>query len=74
MRLWVEDDGIGIAPEVQGRIFGIFERAKGVEHIEGTGIGLAIVARAVQRMGGACGVVSELGRGSRFWIDLAPAE
>ncbi len=73
LRLWVEDNGIGIASEVQGRIFGIFERAKGVEHIQGTGIGLAIVARAVQRMGGACGVVSEVGRGSRFWIDLAPA-
>ncbi len=73
-RLWIEDNGIGIAPEVQGRIFGIFERAKGVEHIQGTGIGLAIVARAVQRMGGTCGVSSEVGRGSRFWIDLAPAE
>jgi signal transduction histidine kinase len=44
-----------------------------VKEHEGTGIGLAIVARAVQRMGGHCGVDSKLGAGSRFWIELPAA-
>lgn len=70
VRLWIEDNGIGIAPETQRKIFGIFERAGGVDHIEGTGIGLAIVTRATQRMGGTCGVESQPGAGSRFWLDL----
>lgn len=74
VRIWVEDNGIGIAPEAHDKIFGIFERVSGLEHIEGTGIGLAIVARAVQQMGGACGVESAPGKGSRFWLEFAPAD
>lgn len=70
LRVWVEDNGIGIAPEFQERIFGIFERGPVLDRIDGTGIGLAIVARAMQQMGGNCGVESELGKGSRFWIEL----
>lgn len=73
IRLWVEDNGLGIAPEMQAKIFGIFERASGVDHIEGTGIGLAIVTRAVLRMGGTCGVESEAGAGARFWLELLDA-
>ena len=69
-RLWVEDNGIGIAPGAHEKIFGIFERVSGLEHAEGTGIGLAIVARAMERMGGTCGVESEPGKGSRFWLEL----
>jgi signal transduction histidine kinase len=72
VRIWVEDNGIGIAPEAHDKIFGIFERVSGLDHIEGTGIGLAIVARAVQRMNGTCGVESNPGNGSRFWLELAP--
>jgi signal transduction histidine kinase len=71
VRLWIEDNGIGIAPESREKIFGIFERLNPQEKYEGTGIGLAIVARAVQRMGGTCGV--EPGVGSRFWLELLPA-
>jgi signal transduction histidine kinase len=70
VRLWVEDKGIGIAPEYQSRIFGVFERIPGARTYEGTGIGLAIVQKAVERMGGKVGVESELGKGSRFWILL----
>jgi PAS domain S-box-containing protein len=70
IRIWVSDEGIGIAPEVHQKIFGIFERGDVSEKYEGTGIGLAIVARAVQRMGGTCGVESNLGKGSRFWLEL----
>ena len=71
IRIWVEDNGIGIPPQAHEKIFGIFERVSGNDRIEGTGIGLAIVARAVQQMGGACGVESDLGHGSRFWLELA---
>jgi PAS domain S-box-containing protein len=73
-RIWVEDSGIGIAPEAHAKIFGVFERVSGLDHIDGTGIGLAIVARAVQRMNGRCGVESTLGKGSRFWLELPTAE
>ncbi|MGC8837587.1 MAG: GAF domain-containing sensor histidine kinase, partial [Anaerolineae bacterium] len=70
VRLWVEDNGIGIAPEHQGRIFHIFERLHGWEAYPGTGVGLAIVRRGVERMGGHVGVESEIGKGSRFWVEL----
>lgn len=70
VRLWVEDNGIGIAPEHQKRIFRVFERLHGIESYPGTGIGLAIVQKAADRMGGQVGVESQLGHGSRFWIKL----
>lgn len=69
VKLWVEDNGIGIAPENQQRIFQAFERVQ-TEGYEGTGIGLAIVAKGIERMGGRVGVESALGTGSRFWIQL----
>ncbi len=69
VRLWVEDEGIGIAPEYRERIFRVFERLDGGRY-KGTGIGLSIVRKGVERMGGRVGVESELGKGSRFWIDL----
>ncbi|HUR56798.1 MAG TPA: ATP-binding protein [Opitutaceae bacterium] len=72
-RIWIEDNGIGIAAESHEKIFGIFERVSGLDAVEGTGIGLAIVARAMERMGGFCGVQSELGEGSRFWLELPSA-
>jgi two-component system, sensor histidine kinase and response regulator len=70
VRLWVEDNGIGIDPEYHAKIFEIFGRVGDFQKYEGTGIGLAIVHRAVQRMGGTCGVVSAPGEGSRFWVDF----
>jgi signal transduction histidine kinase len=69
LRVWVEDDGIGIAPEHHERIFRVFERLHGYE-VPGTGIGLAMVRRWIAGMHGAVGVESALGQGSRFWIDL----
>ena len=74
VRLWVEDNGIGIAPEHQRRIFDPFQRLHGIEAYPGTGIGLAIVRRAMTRMGGRCGVESKPGQGSRFWIEFRAAE
>jgi signal transduction histidine kinase len=70
VKVSVSDEGIGIAPEHLERIFRPFERLHGAETYPGTGFGLAIVRRAVERMGGRCGVVSELGRGSTFWLEL----
>jgi PAS domain S-box-containing protein len=70
VRLTIEDNGIGIAPEYQERIFGVFERLHGIETFPGTGIGLAIVRKGIERMGGQVGVESQLGHGSRFWIVL----
>ena len=68
VRLWLEDNGIGIEPDQTGRIFGIFERVS--KDYEGTGIGLAIVKKAMQRMGGSVGVESTLGVGSKFWLEF----
>ncbi|HWH68092.1 MAG TPA: PAS domain S-box protein [Candidatus Sulfotelmatobacter sp.] len=73
VRLWVQDNGIGLDPEAQTKVFGIFERGRGASRIPGTGIGLAIVAKAVERMEGAYGVESNPGEGSRFWIELLAA-
>ena len=70
VRLWVEDNGIGIAPEYQARIFRVFERLHGIETYPGTGIGLAIVHKGAERMGGETGVESTPGKGSRFWVEL----
>ncbi|WP_188312103.1 sensor histidine kinase [Salinarimonas soli] len=70
VRLSVEDNGIGIAVEHHERIFRPFERLHGAEAYPGTGIGLAIVRRSVERMGGRCGVASVPGSGSTFWIEL----
>jgi signal transduction histidine kinase len=70
VRMWVEDNGIGIAPEHCDRIFRIFERLHDRDKYTGTGIGLAIVQKAIARMGGRVGVESEIGRGSRFWFEL----
>jgi signal transduction histidine kinase/DNA-binding response OmpR family regulator len=70
VRLWVHDNGIGIAPQYQDRIFGIFERLHGIETYPGTGIGLAIVRKGMERMGGRVGVESAPDRGSAFWVEL----
>jgi signal transduction histidine kinase len=74
VRIWFEDNGIGIAPEHHGQIFQIFGRVYGDKQFEGTGIGLAIVRKAADRMGGKVGVLSELGKGSRFWLSLKRAD
>ena len=68
--LRVQDNGIGIKPEQQGRLFGMFERIHPDAKYEGTGIGLAIVRKTVERMGGKVGVESDGVHGSTFWIEL----
>ena len=73
VRVWFEDNGIGIDPAHFGRIFEIFGQVYGEKKFGGTGIGLAIVRKAVHRMNGEVGVESEVGQGSRFWIVLEKA-
>jgi PAS domain S-box-containing protein len=73
VRLWVEDNGIGIAPEYQQRVFRIFERLHGIETYPGTGIGLAIVQKGAERLGARVGVESALDCGSKFWVELRKA-
>lgn len=74
VRLWIEDNGIGIPKDSQDMVFGIFYRTHQIGHYAGTGVGLAIVSRGINRMGGTVGVESELGKGSRFWIQLPGAD
>ncbi len=71
VRIWIQDNGIGVPKNQHQRIFGMFQRA--TKDYEGTGVGLAIVQKVVQRMGGQVGVESEEGKGSRFWLLLRRA-
>ena len=73
VRLWVEDHGIGIPANALESIFEIFRRGHNSTSFDGSGIGLAIVRKALARMGGRIGVESELGKGSRFWMELPKA-
>jgi signal transduction histidine kinase len=73
VRLCVEDNGIGIAQKDHERIFRMFERINHVSQYDGTGIGLAIVQKAIERMGGRVDFVSAPGKGSKFWIELKKA-
>lgn len=67
-RISIRDNGIGIPEHAQKRLFGMFQKLD--TEYEGTGIGLAIVRKVVERMGGKMGVESEVGKGSCFWIEL----
>jgi signal transduction histidine kinase len=70
VRIHVEDNGIGIPPGYREKIFRIFERLHSAEEYPGTGIGLAIVQKAVARMKGTLELESHPGQGSRFSIEL----
>jgi PAS domain S-box-containing protein len=70
VRIDICDNGIGIPAAMHARVFDMFSRLS--HRYEGTGIGLAIVGKAVERMRGRIGLDSEPGRGSRFWVELPP--
>ncbi|WP_339103540.1 MEDS domain-containing protein [Haloterrigena salinisoli] len=70
----VADDGIGIDPADQDRVFTVFDRLHSREEYDGTGIGLALCQRIVERHGGEIWVDSEPGEGSRFSFTLPVAE
>jgi PAS domain S-box-containing protein len=72
VRIWVADNGIGIASQYHEHIFQLFTRLCGKAY-PGTGLGLAIVQKGIERMGGSVGVESRLGTGSHFWFELRKA-
>ena len=69
VRLWVEDNGIGIPEGQEERIFRVFERLAQTDDRPGTGIGLAIARRGMERIGGRCGVERLDEGGCAFWIE-----
>ena len=73
VRICIVDQGIGIAPEHQKKIFQVFQRLHSDEKYPGTGIGLAVVKKGIERIGGSVGLESEPGRGTKFWIQLPKA-
>jgi len=72
-RIIIEDNGIGIEEKYLEKIFMLFERLHSSDEYPGTGVGLAIVKRGIEKMGGRVGVESSIGKGSRFWIELPKA-
>ncbi|HEY1342806.1 MAG TPA: ATP-binding protein [Bryobacteraceae bacterium] len=71
VRLLFRDNGIGLRPEDQQRIFTPFVRLHGVEDYPGLGLGLTAARKVVEILGGETGVISSPGEGSTFWIELA---
>ncbi|HYE30391.1 MAG TPA: PAS domain S-box protein [Methylomirabilota bacterium] len=70
VRIEVQDNGIGIAAHNLARVFKLFQRVNPETLYEGTGVGLSIVKKAIERLGGEVGVNSEPGKGSIFWFEL----
>ena len=66
----MEDNGIGIDATNYDKIFGMFQRLHSREDYKGTGIGLAVCKKIVERHGGTIGVNSVPGKGSRFWFTM----
>ena len=73
VHIWVEDNGIGIPEHAYQRVFTMFQRLHATDAYPGTGIGLAIVRKGIERIGGRVGVESQEGKGSRFWVELRAA-
>src|SRR5262249_484293 len=71
VRMWVKDDGIGIPAEYRDKVWQMFQRLS--KQYEGTGVGLALVRKVVERMAGRAGVESGQPQGSQFWVELRTA-
>ena len=68
--LWVRDNGVGFDMKYHERIFAIFQRLHRSEDYPGTGVGLAIVRKAMERMGGRGWAESEPGKGATFYLEI----
>lgn len=73
VRIWIEDKGMGVPKIEQEKIFTMFVQLNDPSKFGGTGVGLAIVRKAMQIMHGTVGIESDEGSGSRFWLELAKA-
>jgi signal transduction histidine kinase len=73
VRIEITDNGIGISPEYHNMIFVMFKRLHRQNEYEGTGIGLSVCKKIVQRHNGQIGVESEQGKGSTFWFTVPAA-
>jgi len=71
--IWIRDNGIGIASQHHERVFRLLESLHAIDQYPGMGVGLAIVRRAIERMGGRIGLRSDMEEGSCFWIELPKA-
>ena len=69
IRFWVHDNGPGLAPEAQAQLFTEFTRLE-LTRVEGHGLGLSIVRRIIEKLGGQVGVESQVGQGSTFFFSL----
>jgi PAS domain S-box-containing protein len=69
-KFWVKDNGVGFDPKYQDRIFGIFQRLHRAEDYPGTGVGLALVQKAVHRMGGSIRAEGKPGEGAVFFLEI----
>jgi signal transduction histidine kinase len=72
VRFWVQDNGPGLTPEQQSLLFRPFSRMSDVR-AKGHGLGLSIVRRITEKLGGRAGAESEVGKGSKFWFELPGA-
>jgi len=70
IEIFVRDNGIGIDPQYQQQVFGIFQRLHTENEFEGTGIGLAVVKKAAMELGGEVRVESTQGKGSTFYVEI----
>jgi signal transduction histidine kinase len=73
VRFWVQDNGPGLTPEQQAALFQPFARVTETR-VKGHGLGLSIVRRIAEKLGGNAGVESQPGAGSRFWFELPAAK
>ena len=73
IRFWVKDNGPGLAPEVQNTLFAEFIRFDEIR-AQGHGLGLSIVRRIVEKLGGQVGIESNIDQGSEFYFTLPAVE